>query len=346
MALMRSLSNAINSHSCHPCDPERSFNSIKVDYPKSGYNDEHKIVPKENLSMRALVTGGAGFIGSNLVEALVDEYEVTILDNFHTGSMKNLQGLKKKIQVINGSCTECLSFDLNPDIIFHLGIPSSSAMYKSNPFLVGEAINGTIAMMELARQKGCRKVVFASSSSLYNGINTPHREDAVIQVTDYYTEARLAIERIVELYHRLHDIDYAGLRFFSVYGPHEEAKGNYANMVTQFFWEMKSGKTPVIFGEGTQTRDFIYVKDIVDALILASKKGTGLFNAGTGISHSFNDVIELLAANLGIDSKVIYRVNPIENYVMHTKADITKMAALGFMAKYSLDQGIDLITRN
>ena len=184
--------------------------------------------------MKALVTGGAGFIGSNLVESLVDNCEVTVLDNFHTGSKDNLATVSKDITVIKGSCNDCQNFGLEPEVIFHLGIPSSSPMYRKDPFLVGEAINGMVAVMELARRSETKKVVFASSSSVYNGVPTPHREDAVIPVKDYYTEARLAIERVAELYYQLYGIDYAGLRFFSVYGPHEEAKGPYANMITQF----------------------------------------------------------------------------------------------------------------
>jgi UDP-glucose 4-epimerase len=114
-------------------------------------------------------------------------------------------------------------------------------------------------------------------------------------------------------------------------------------MVTQFLWEMKAGKAPVIFGDGTQTRDFTYVKDVVDALILASKKGTGIFNVGTGKSYSFNYVVDLLNKKLGKDLKPVYRENPIKNYVMHTLADTTRMKALGFEAKYSLEEGIERI---
>ncbi len=293
--------------------------------------------------MKALVTGGAGFIGSNLVEALVDSCEVTVLDSFHTGSMKNLEGIAKGIKVIKGSCNDCLTKGLQPDVIYHLGIPSSSPMYKKNPMLVGEAVNGTVAIMELARQSGCKKVVLASSSSLYNGVTPPHREDAVIKVTDYYTEARLAIERIAELYYSLYDIDYAAMRFFSVYGPHEEAKGQYANMITQFLWGMRDGKAPVIFGDGTQTRDFTYVRDIVDALILASKKGTGVFNVGTGKAYSFNYVVDLLNKKLGKELKSEYKENPIKNYVRHTLADTSKIEGLGFRPKYSLEEGLDEI---
>ena len=288
--------------------------------------------------MKALVTGGAGFIGSNLVEALVDDYEVTILDSLHTGSMDNLQSVQKDVKFIKGSCNNCL--DLGPEIIFHLGIPSSSPMYKKDPFLVGEAINGMVAIMELARKSEAKKVVFASSSSLYNGVPTPHREDAVIPVKDYYTEARLAIERVAELYHQLYGIEYAGLRFFSVYGPHEEAKGSYANMISQFLWGMKAGEQPIIFGDGTQTRDFTYVKDIVDALILTSKKGTGIFNAGTGKAFSFNYLVDLINSRLGTDLNPIYRENPIKNYVMHTLADTAKIQSLGFAPRYSLENGL------
>lgn len=293
--------------------------------------------------MKALVTGGAGFIGSNLVEAIVDKYEVTVLDNFHTGSMSNLELVRKDVKVIKGSCNDCLALNLSPDIIYHLGIPSSSPMYKSNPLLVGEAINGMIAIMKLAKRSGTRKVVFASSSSLYNGLPTPNREDAAIQVTDYYTEARLAVERVAELYRRLYNIDYAALRFFSVYGPHEEAKGSYANMITQFLRTMKAGKAPLIYGDGTQTRDFTFVHDVTEAMIMAAWRGTGVFNLGTGKSYSFNYVVDLLNRKLGTNLKPEYKENPIRNYVMHTQADTAKMKALGFEAKYSLDSGIDQI---
>jgi len=290
--------------------------------------------------MKALVTGGAGFIGSNLVEALVDDYEVTVLDSLHTGSMDNLKSVQKDVKFIKGSCNDCLDLGLEPEIIFHLGIPSSSPMYKKDPFLVGEAINGMVAIMELAKKSESKKVVFAASSSVYNGLPAPHREDADILVTDYYTEARLAIERIAQLYNKLFCIDFAGLRFFSVYGPHEETKGRFANMVTQFFWEMKKGKVPIIYGDGSQTRDFIFVEDVVRALIFSMENGTGIFNVGTGFSHSFNNVVEKLNDKLGRQIKPVYVDNPIGNYVKHTQADINKMRVLGFEAKISLDEGI------
>ncbi|RQW79086.1 MAG: NAD-dependent epimerase/dehydratase family protein [Methanothrix sp.] len=295
--------------------------------------------------MSTLVTGGAGFIGSNLVEELLAAGEdVVVLDNMHTGSPGNLDGLMGSLKVIRASCNDLPGMDLSPEKIYHLGIPSSSPMYKKNPYLVGEALNGFTAVFELAKKSGA-KVVYASSSSLYNGLLPPHREDMTIQVADYYTEARLAMERMAELYKILFDVNSAGMRFFSVYGPKEESKKQYANMVSQFLWEMREGKTPVIYGDGLQTRDFTYVKDVVRALRLAMKSDYhGILNVGTGKAYSFNDVIGILNEKLGVSIKPQYAINPIKNYVKDTKADISKADnLLGFKAEFSLEEGIDAL---
>lgn len=292
--------------------------------------------------MSILVTGGAGFIGSNLVEALLaDGEEVIVLDNLHTGSLDNLAGLEGSVELIQASCNALPDLDLQPEKIYHLGIPSSSPMYKANPFLAGEALSGFIAVLELARRTQAR-VVYASSSSLYSGLLPPHREDMAIAVTDYYTEARLAMERMAELYNRLYGLGSVGLRFFSVYGPREEAKKQYANMVSQFLWQMRRGEEPEVFGDGNQTRDFIHVHDVVRALRLAMKSDYhGILNAGTGKAYSFNDVIRMINAELKTDIKQTYTPNPIKNYVRDTLADTSKsQRVLGFQARISLQEGI------
>lgn len=288
------------------------------------------------------MTGGAGFIGSNLVEdLLLSGEEVIVLDNLHTGSSNNLEGLKGSLKVEQADCADIPNLNLKPESIYHLGIPSSSPMYKRDPLLVGRAINEAIAVFELAKRSRC-KVVYASSSSLYNGLNPPHREEMIIHVTDYYTEARLAIERIAELYKQLFDVESVGMRFFSVYGPKERAKKQYANMVTQFLWEMQEGKSPVIFGDGSQTRDFIYVKDITRALQLAMDSDYhGVLNAGTGKAYNFNDVIGMLNQKLNSAIEPKYTKNPIKNYVQHTMADISKCREiLKFEAQFTLKEGI------
>lgn len=292
--------------------------------------------------MSTLITGGAGFIGSNLVEELLSAGEdIVVLDNMHTGSPSNLEGLQGRLEIVQASCNDLPGMDLHPEKIYHLGIPSSSPMYKKNPYLVGEALNGFTAVFELARRTGAR-VVYASSSSLYNGLLPPHREDMTIQVTDYYTEARLAMERMAELYKLLYDVDSVGMRFFSVYGPKETAKKQYANMVTQFLWEMQDAKAPLIFGDGLQTRDFTYVKDLTRALQLAMKSDYhGILNVGTGMAHTFNQSVEILNNNMGLALEPKYVENPIKNYVAHTLSDTTKIErVLGFKARYTLEEGV------
>jgi UDP-glucose 4-epimerase len=291
--------------------------------------------------MEAVVTGGCGFIGSNLVERLLSEGNtVKIFDNLSTGNTNNLKGLGVKI--FNEPYSKISSLVQEPDIIFHLGIPSSSPMYRKNPRLVGEAINDAITIFEYAKNSEC-KVVYASSSSLYNKNKPPYSEDMPIFVTDYYTECRYAIERLAELYNTLYEVKSVGLRFFSVYGSRERYKGKYANIITQFLWEILKNEQLVIFGDGNQTRDFIYIEDVVEALILAKEKDfkCEIFNVGTGIAHSFNQIINILNESLGKNIKPFYKPNPIKNYVYNTLADTTKAEKnLGFKAKISLKQGI------
>jgi len=154
--------------------------------------------------MELLVTGGCGFIGSNLVERLVkDGHSVTVFDNLHTGNLKNIEGLGVKF--FNEPYSRLSDLAPRIDRIFHIGIPSSTPMYKRNPRLVGEAINDAIEVFEFAKDKGC-KVVYASSSSIYNGNEVPYREDMPVYVTDYYTECRYAIERLARLYNLLYGV--------------------------------------------------------------------------------------------------------------------------------------------
>ena len=290
-----------------------------------------------------LVTGGAGFIGSNLVEKLVENNDIVVVDNLHTGSLENLKEFKNKVKFINKSCGEITSEDIGEiDGIFHIGIYSSSPMYKEDRSLVGKAINDFLNILELARRENC-KLVFASSSSIYNGNPVPWREDMDIKVTDFYTEARYAMERLADLYHQLHGVEWIGLRFFSVYGPKERYKGKYANLVSQFLWAMKRNETPVIYGDGEQRRDFIYVKDVVNACVLAMNSDKiGIFNVGTGKDYSLNELIDILNDALGKDIEPKYVENPIKNYVQNTKADTEKAKKeLGFEYKYSLKEGIE-----
>jgi UDP-glucose 4-epimerase len=299
--------------------------------------------------MKILVTGGAGFIGSNLVENLYKDHEIVVIDNLNSGDTSNLEN--SDITFIGNSVNNILEYDIHGiDVIYHLGIPSSSPMYKEKPMLVGNAINGAISIFEFAKRENVKKIIYASSSSLYNGLEAPHKENMMINVTDYYTEARLAIERIAKLYNNLHGIKSVGLRFFSVYGPHEEAKGKYANIITQFLWKMQKGESPEIYGNGLQSRDFIFVKDVVQACTLMLKDdfiNYEILNVGTGRSYSFNAIVSMINYKLETNIEPKYIQMPMLNYVDKTQADLTKIKKFGYEPRYSLSQGIDeLINKN
>lgn len=288
-----------------------------------------------------IVTGGAGFIGSNLVEELAKRGNVLVFDNLHTGSRENLDHGNPAISFSQGDSKDISKIDTSPDTIYHLGIYSASPMYRDNPMLVGEVINGMISVMELAR-KSDSNVVFASTSSIYNGIKPPHKENVIPGVTDYYTEARIGVERISELYNKLYGINVAAMRFFSVYGYHEDSKMNYANLATQFYKSMKKGERPVIYGDGTQRRDFVFVTDVVRALILASGvKGYDVFNVGSGKNYSLLELVEKINNLLGKSINPEFVEMPVKNYVMETLADTSKAEkVLGFKAEVSLDEGL------
>lgn len=292
-----------------------------------------------------LVTGGAGFIGSNLVEELVRRgADVVVVDNFHTGSIENLKGVINKIRLIKAPCSKLPEFDLKVDTIFHFGIPSSSPMYKENPVLVGEAVSDFMKVFELAKSNEAN-VVYASTSSLYGMCPPPHREDLSIIPFDFYTEARLAMERLAKVYHLLSGVSSVGLRFFSVYGPHEEAKGKYANLLTQFIWAIGKGEAPEIYGDGNQARDFIHVHDVVNVCIRASELDNccEVVNVGSGKATTFNHVVELINKELRKNIQPKYLPNPIKNYVYHTCADLTKARRLlGFEPTIGVEEGIKL----
>jgi UDP-glucose 4-epimerase len=293
--------------------------------------------------MKILVTGGLGFIGSHIAKRLhSDGHEVSVIDNLHTGKKGNLGELEGKIRLLEGRSGRLAEFGEKFEAIVHEGIYSSSPMYKENPNLLSEVVEDFIGILEYAKENKSR-VVFASSSSVYNGVEPPQKEDAEISPTDFYTEGRIFMERLAELYHRLYGVEVVALRYFSVYGPNEESKGRYANLVSQFLWETREGKNPVIYGDGEQTRDFTYIDDVVEANLLALKSdiGFGVFNVGRGKSTSINRMVGALGEALGKELRPKYIENPIRNYVQKTEAE-TSLAKekLGFVAKVSLEEGI------
>ena len=296
--------------------------------------------------MRFIVTGGAGFIGSHLAEELLRSgCEVIVIDNLTLGRRENVPKGAKLLECDSGSLDISA---LKCDGVFHLGMPSSSLMYRKNRYLVAKTIHEAIEVFEYCRRHNV-KIVFASTSSLYNGNPTPFHEEMPIHVTDYYTETRYLIERMARLYHDFFGVKAIGLRLFSVYGPREEHKGEYANVVSQMIWSALKDEPFLIYGDGTQSRDFIYVEDVVRAFIMAMESDIeyDIFNVGFGKAYSFNEVAKMVGDALGKEVKVVYKPNPIKNYVFHTLADTTKAEkVLGFKARIPLKEGIERIIKS
>ncbi|WP_136590397.1 NAD-dependent epimerase/dehydratase family protein [Salinigranum halophilum] len=292
-----------------------------------------------------LVTGGAGFIGSNLANALAAENEVIAVDDEYLGTPENLD---EEVEYVG---TSVLDEDLpteDVDVVFHLAALSSYAMHEENPQKgVRVNIEGFVNTVVQARDDGCDTVVYASTSSIYGDRTEPSPEDMDVETHTGYEASKLGRERYAEYFSHHYDMTMAGMRFFSVYqgyGGNEEHKGEYANILAQFADDLANGRSPEIYGDGTQTRDFTHVDDIVRGLVAAAAHELdGIYNLGTGESYDFNTVVELLNEELDTDVEPTYVENPIPEYVyVHdTMADISKMVdETGWEPQISFREGL------
>lgn len=299
--------------------------------------------------MRVLVTGGAGFIGSNITEGLIRKgYEIRVLDNLFMGSLKNLEMVKDKIEIVQGDLRdEKLLKEITNDVDFILNqaAASSSPMFKKDiKSSVAVNVEGFINVLEAARINNVKRVVYASTSSIYGNSPPPLREDMKVEPPNFYAATKFMNEHLALLYSQEYGLETVGLRYMSVYGPHEESKTIFANLASQFLWAMKKGEEIVIYGDGEQTRDFTFVEDVVAANILSmeaklEKKGE-IFNVGTGIAVSLNEMIKILNRLLSKNVKPKYVDIPVKNYIKTQRADISKIRKIGFEPKFSLEDGL------
>lgn len=301
------------------------------------------------IDMKILVTGGCGFIGSNLAESLVDNgHDVTVLDNYLLGRNENIEKIKAKIKLVKGDIrNEKLVMKLtnNTDIIFNEAAASSSPMFmKTLKDAVSANVDGFINILNAAKENYVKRVIYASTSSIY-GNQKLLKENMLTTPPNFYAVTKLMNEHLAILFGQNYDLETVGFRYMSVYGPNENSKGIYANIATQFLKDMKNGKSPVIYGDGTQMRDFIYVKDVVKANILAmnsKKKMIGeVLNVGTGNSTSLNKLVRIINKTIGKNIKPTYVKNTVKNYIQVQKADITRCKkTIGFIPDFTLEQGL------
>ena len=290
--------------------------------------------------MKSLLIGGAGFIGSNLAHRLGD---VTVVDCLLTGSKHNVPDGAEFLE--GDACTRLADLPDDFDAIFHFGGASSAPLFDDRPQYATEAVDLFQHVLEKARACDA-PVAFASTSSMYSGCPKPYREDMAVVPTTLYEFSKLSMEHLARAYSARHGLDITAFRFFSVYGLREQGKQRFANIVSQFLWCLRSGIPPLVYGDGSQTRDFTHVSDLLDAIQLAypQTEGFEVYNIGTGIEHTFNQVLDKLRETTGIELAANHVDNPISNYVQETQADFSRLAALGWQPTTTLDQGIaDLV---
>ena len=250
-------------------------------------------------SKTVLVTGGAGFIGSHLVDRLLElGHRVVVLDNLSSGRLSNLSNRINfhHTDINEANLDETFSRE-NPQLVFHLAAQVSVSTSMRNPLMDAEAnILGTLRLLEASRRHGVEKFIYSSTGgALYGDPDyLPCDEDHPIRPLSPYGLAKSVSEKYLELYNKMFILNYAALRYGNVYGPRQDPNGE-AGVIAIFSQAMLEGKQPVIFGTGEQERDFVYVQDVVDANLLAINENvTGAYNIGSGESTSVNQIYQML----------------------------------------------------
>ena len=295
--------------------------------------------------MKYIVTGGAGFIGSHIVEAISESHEVVVLDNFSSGKRENLSGFKN-VQIIEGSiCDLGLLRDAfsGADGIFHLGAIASVARSVDDPGTTHETnLTGTLNVLLAARDCGVKKVVFSSSSAVYGDEPTlPKREQMPPVPLSPYAVSKLAGEYYCSVFSELFGLKTVSLRYFNVFGPRQDPMSEYAAVIPKFITRLLNQQAPLIFGDGKQTRDFVYVRDVVQANLLAMQGSkTGTFNIGSGERLDLNTLARTLAEIMDIRIPPIHE-KPRSGDIRDSVSDISAAkSSLGFRTRYSLDKGL------
>lgn len=290
--------------------------------------------------MRTLVTGGAGFIGTNLVRRLVDEgHEVTILDDL---SAHNPQGKQRRFRLVQGSITYAyLVNDLarNADIIFHLAVRTMALSIADPRNDLRVSIEGTLNVLQAA-QKYNVPVVYTSSSAVYGNRKPPFKENDPVDLLTPYAAAKFAAEGYCSAFR---DVPVAIVRLSNVYGPHQSPINPYCGVVAKFMDQARWKVPLAIFGNGEQTRDFTYVGDVVEAIMLAAQKGFGqVINVGTGIETSIKRLAEMVGEMFG-SGEVEYTDRRDIDLIQRRMLDCSRAArVLGWQARTDLATGLEL----
>lgn len=294
-----------------------------------------------------LITGGTGFIGSHIAHLLVENgQKVFVFDNLSTGNLKNLEDIKQNITFIQGDTTNKNDLEKLPkniDYILHLAAQISVPQSVENPeetFFINT--QGTVNILEFAKSIKAKKVVLSSSAAIYGDKTIPPcKEDAAPACQSPYALSKLQGEELLKMYNLLYSLPTVCLRYFNVFGPRQNPNSAYAAVIAKFVDCFIKKQPLTVFGDGKQTRDFIFVKDIARANIFAAQnldKGE-VYNIATGKHYTLLELIEILSTLFGYTPEIIFNPERAGD-IKESFADTSKISATGFKANYNLEQGL------
>jgi len=309
--------------------------------------------------MRCLVTGGAGFIGSHLVERLVkDEHDVLVFDNLSTGTLDNIKGFLDVlhaghfVQADVRDPLACSRAMHDIDVVFHLAARGSVPRSVDDPIGSNEVnVTGTLNLLAAAQKAGVKRFVYSSSSSVYGPQEHAEKSEGLVpNPSSPYGVSKLAAERYCAAFWHTHGLETASLRYFNVYGPRQNPDGQYAAVIPRFIKAALAGKRPTIYGNGGQTRDFTYVSDVVEANILVAKElsyGEAI-NIGSGNSTSIFDLAKTIVGWPGMPAATLGPDGSPYEFVPERLGDVTHSRALlmlawehlGYKPKVTLEEGL------
>jgi nucleoside-diphosphate-sugar epimerase len=296
-----------------------------------------------------LVTGGAGFIGSHIVERLVAEGgRVRVLDLFTTGRHQNLKGVMGEIELIEGDVSNLETVQQameGIEFVFHLAALVSVPESVKYPERCFESnIKGTHNLLLAARQVEVQRLVFSSSSAIYGDQPVPHHEGMAPKALSPYAAAKLSGEQLCRSFAHVYGLPTVCLRYFNVFGPRQDPSGGYAAAIPKFTSRLIKGEAPIIYGDGYQSRDFVYIANVVDANLQACQQENaigGIFNIGTGVETDLLDLLKVLETVTGIAVPPIFQ-EPRAGDIKRSYSDITMAEkVLNYRPVIGLHQGLD-----
>jgi len=305
--------------------------------------------------IRVLVTGGAGFIGSNLVQALLRRGDaVRVVDDFSTGRKENLRfshmaaEAAARLEIVEGDVGDpdlCASVVRNVDYVLHQAAIPSVPRSVEEPLRTNRVnVDGTLNLLVAARDGGVRRVVFASSSAVYgNAPGFPRKESTAPDPLSPYAVQKLTAENYLRVFYNLYGLETVALRYFNVFGPHQDPESEYAAVIPRFIKALLTGRRPAVYGDGEQSRDFTYVRNVVHGNILAMEAEGApgkVMNLACGERLTLNTLLDMLRSIMGTDVEAHY-TDPRPGDVRHSHADISLAEKiLGFQVQVTAEEGL------